>query len=166
MRGDENLKRRRPRVRAEVVDLGIKWDAGAPLPMLLAGSNLAVVLCYESLASGDGDFVMEIRLEGTLSVRMGHPNDEVLHGHPLWPAGLKFYEAHVIHDSPWLEEHRRVNSVHDYHSDDTFERCKHYFLAFHDEVVEALATNVSARRVEGDMATEALRVAAEIAATR
>ena len=134
--------------------------------MLLAGANFAVVLCYESLASGDGGFVIEIRFEGSLSVRMGHPNDEVLQGHPLWPAGLKLYEAHVIHDSPWLEEHRRVNSVHDHHSDATFDGRKHYFLAFHDEVVEALANDVSARRLKGDMATEALRVAAQIAASR
>lgn len=78
--------------------------------------------------------------------------------------GLSFYEAHVVHDSPWLEEHRRMNTVHDYHSDATWERLHHYFLAFHDEVVEALARGISARRVSGDMSAEALRVAAEVAA--
>ena len=70
---------------------------------------------------------------------MGHPNDEVLHGHSLWGKGLTFYEAHIVHDSPWLEEHRQMNAVHDYHSDATWERLHHRFVAFHDEVVEALA---------------------------
>lgn len=154
----------RHRRRAEVLDLGLKWDAGAPLPMLISGARSTVVLCYESLATGDGEYLIEIRFEGCSNVRMGHPNDEVLHGHPLWGRGLSFYEAHVVHDSPWLEEHRRINSVHDYHSDATWERLNHYFLAFPDEVVEALARDISARRVSGDMAAESLRVAAEVAA--
>ncbi|UFN43301.1 hypothetical protein [Nocardioides okcheonensis] len=154
------------RAQVEVLDLGLKWDAGAPLPMLVAGARSAIVLCYESLATGEGEHVIEIRFEGCSNIRMGHPNDEVLHGHPFWGRGLSFYEAHVVHDSPWLEEHRRINSVHDYHSDATWDRLNHYFLAFHDEVVEALARDISARRVSGDMAAESARVAAEVAAGR
>ncbi len=152
--------------RAEVLDLGLKWDAGAPMPMLIAGARRAVVLCYESLATGEEEHVIEISFEGCSNVQMGHPNDEVLHGHPLWGRGLSLYEAHVVHNSPWLEEHRRINSVHDYHSDATWERLHHYLLAFHDEVVEALASDISARRVSGDMVAESLRAAAELAAER
>lgn len=151
--------------RLEVVDLGdMQWDAGAPMPRLLVGSQHAVVLCYESLSTGSGEFVMEVRFEGCMSARMGHPNEEVLHGHPLWNHGLKHYEAHIVHSSPLLAEHRWINSIHDYHRDEEWTPLNHYFLAFHDEVVEILARRISARRLDGDMATELARAAAELAA--
>lgn len=31
----------------EVLDLGLKWDGGAPMPQLLMNHRRAVVLCYE-----------------------------------------------------------------------------------------------------------------------
>lgn len=151
--------------RPELVDLGgLKWDAGAPMPKLLVGSHDAVVLCYESLSTGSDEYVMEIRFEGCFSARMGVPNEEVLHGHPLWEHGLRHYEAHIVHNSHLLEHHRRINSVHDYHRDEVWDALNHYFLVFHDEVVEVLARGISARRLDGDMATELAKVAAELAA--
>ena len=149
----------------EVVDTGgLKWDAGAPMPKLLVGSQHAVVLCSESPTAGSDEYVMEIRFDGCFSARMGHPNDEVLHGYPLWAHGLRHYEAHVVHNSQLLEEHRRVNSVRDYHRDEVWDALNHYFLVFHDEVVEVLARGISARRLDGDMATALARAAAELAA--
>lgn len=155
--------KRRPRL--EVLDLsGMKWDGGAPMPQLLAGTRRATVLCYESPETGGDECLMEICFDGCSTVRMGHPNDEVLHAHPLYRCGMKFYEAHLVHNSPWLDEHRRMNSVHEAHSDATWASLNHYFLAFHDEVVEAIAQGISARRLEGDMASELARVAREMAA--
>jgi hypothetical protein len=40
-----------------------------------------------------------VELRGCASIRFGHPNDEVFHGHPLFGAGLKHYAAHEIFDS-------------------------------------------------------------------
>lgn len=151
-------------MRAEVVDLGVKWSGGAPMPLLLTAMDVALLLCYEALADAENEHVMEVRFDGCLSARMGHPNDEVLSGHPLWGKGLKFYEAHLIHDSALIAEHRRLNSVHPYHRDEVFDRLNHYLLVFKDEVVEVLAQHVSARRVDGDMATEAKRAASDVAA--
>ena len=131
------------------------------MPQLLACSTSAVVLCYESAAAGD-DGVIEVRFDGYASVRMGHPNDEVLQGHPLYQRGLKFYAAHIVHGSPWLEEHRRINSVHPSHSNEKWAGLSHYLLAFHDEVIEVLARHVVARRVTGDLPSELLRVASEM----
>ena len=146
----------------EVIDLdGLKWDIGAPMPVLLAGRQDAVVLCYEGSTSGAEELsVMEIRFEMYTSVRMGHPNDEVIEGHPLWACGMEPYEAHKVHNSPLLAEHRRINSVHPQHKDERWADKSHYFLAFHDEVVEALADRISARRLEGTMAAELARAAA------
>lgn len=149
----------------DVVDLGeLKWDGGTPMPKLLVGGQHAVVLCYESLATGFDEYVMEVRFDGCVSARMGDPNEEVLHGHPLWEHGLRHYEAHVVHNSQLLREYRRINSVHDYHRDEVWDALNHYFLVFHDEVVEVLARSMSARRLDGDMATELAKAAAELAA--
>jgi len=57
-----------------------------------------------------------------------------------------------------------MNSVHARHSDETWGRLNHYLSTFHDEVVEAVAQGISARRLAGDMATELARAASELAA--
>lgn len=139
------------------------WDTGAPLPRLLVGSRHAVVLCYANVSSDSSGFVMEIRFDGCLSARIGHPNDEVLHGHPLWDFGLVPYEAHIVHNSPLHAEHRRINSAHEHHRDEAWADLNHYLLVFHDDIVEVLAQGISARRLDGDMPTELMRAAAELA---
>lgn len=149
---------------AEVLDLGLPWDGGAPLPQLITDGSTAVVLCYGQLASQDEErHVIRIAFEGCASVRMGHPNDEVLHGHPLWGHGLELYEAHLIHDSPFLAEHRRINAQHAQHSDAHWDELHHYLLVFHDEVVEVLAEGISATRVAGDLGAAVAQAATEFA---
>lgn len=106
---------------------------------------------------------MEVAFTGCVSARMGGPNDEALHGHPLYEHGLKFYEAHRVANSPWLAEQRAINAVHEYHDDRGWDRYNHYLLAFHDEMVEALATSIAARRLPGSMAEELARLASEMA---
>lgn len=82
---------------------------------------------------------------------MGAPNDEALHGHPLHGRGLVADEAHEVHNSAWLEEHIRVNSVHPAHRDDAWRKLRHIVLAFHDETVEVLCREISARAVQGNV---------------
>jgi hypothetical protein len=79
---------------------------------------------------------------GCLSVRSGFPNDEVLHGHPLWGSGLVHYEAHEIVESPWLAEVRAIELCHPMSSAQPFIEAKHFLLAFHDSTLEALARDV------------------------
>ena len=95
--------------RAEVVDIpGLAWDGGAPMPVLLATDIQALFACY--LPTED-DRVVVAQVERYSSVRLGLPNDEVVHGHPCG-ADLMHYGVHVIHDSPWLAEVRSIESVH------------------------------------------------------
>ena len=108
------------RPRAEVIDVGLKWDAGGPCPSSSGAPGAQSCSAMNRLLRARGSTSYEIRFKDCASVRMGHPN-------------------HIVHDSPWLEEHRQMNAVHDYHSDATWERLHHRFVAFHDEVVEALA---------------------------
>ena len=75
----------------------------------------------------------------------GFPNDEVLHGHRLWGAGLTFYAAHRVDESAWLDELRRIEAVHDRSDAIAFPDSHHYLLAFHDSTLEAVATGIDMR---------------------
>ncbi|MEV4656560.1 hypothetical protein [Micromonospora sp. NPDC049301] len=151
---------------AEVIDIGFQWDSGAPLPHLLANGSRAFVVCYatEPNPDWDGTYVRivspndeEPEVFGVIefwrcaSVRLGAPNDEALHGHPLNDKGLEFYAPHEVHNSQWLEEHIRINSVHSNHSDRPWRELHHYFLAFHDEMFETLAAGVETRLIHGTL---------------
>jgi hypothetical protein len=37
----------------------------------------------------------------------GMPNDETLHGHPLYERGLEVYGAFRVEDSSWVRQKRR-----------------------------------------------------------
>lgn len=149
---------------AEVVDVDASWDVGAPLPHLLAGSASTYVVCHareadpawdrtsvtvRSPADEDSGPLLIIEIVGCHDVRMGGPNDEALHGHPLHGRGLCAYRLHEVRSSEWLEHARRVNSVHPGHSDESFRRLRHYVLPFHDEMVEALGRAIEVARVVG-----------------
>lgn len=160
---------------AEVIDLGVHWDTGAPLPHLVAGGLRAAIICRSALhdPTWDGTSttmvspsdteeadLIRIDISGYASVRIGSPNDEALHGHPLHGRGLVTQEAHEVHNSAWLEEHIRVNSVHPAHRDEPWRRLRHILLAFHDEMVEVLCREISARVLRGnfgDVASDALK---------
>jgi hypothetical protein len=144
---------------AVVIDIGVRWDIGAPLPHLVTNGSRATVICRvgEPDPGWDGTYVTIvspsddtddlwaiIELWGCSSVRIGALNDEAIEGHPLAGRGLCAYEAHEVHNSAWLDDHIRINAVHPNHSDELWRRQRHLLLAFHDEIVEALATGIEA----------------------
>jgi hypothetical protein len=71
----------------------------------------------------------------------------------LWGRGLSAYEAHRVTGSVWLEEHVSWNSVHPNHSTYGWEAINHYLLAFHDDMVEALARGIEAKFTRGTMSS-------------
>lgn len=145
---------------AVVIDLGIRWDIGAPLPHVVTDGDRAVIVCRvgEPDPGWDGSYVTVVSphdeaedlwavidLWGCSSFRIGAPNDEAIEGHPLAGRGLRAYAAHEVHNSAWLDEHIRINAVHPQHSDEAWRKQRHFLLAFHDEMVEALAHGIEAR---------------------
>jgi hypothetical protein len=72
------------------------------------------------------------------SIRFGFPNEDVLDGIPI--AGVRGYKAHRIHDSAWVAELNRIESVHPTPHVLT---PTHFLLAFHDEIFEAAADRVA-----------------------
>ncbi|HEX4443555.1 MAG TPA: hypothetical protein VHZ81_08285 [Galbitalea sp.] len=148
---------------AEVIDLGVTWDSGAPMPQVISGGSTTAVLCYASEPRGNAEVDTAptsvstkgrsnlIRFTFSLcsSIRFGAPNDEVLHGHPLYGHGLQFYQAHIVRNSTWLTELNAINSAHSHYrgpSDRT-----HFLFAFHDETFEAIADDVRVEEFEGSM---------------
>jgi len=151
---------------AEILDLGVQWDTGAPLPHIVSDSSRTVVFCRASEPdpNWDGTYVtsvspgdtaeatfVELTFTRCASIRFGSPNDEALSGHPLWGRGLEFYQAHLVRNSTWLDEQIAINSAHDRHNEATWRELNHYLIGFHDEMFEALAADVDARLVRGTL---------------
>jgi len=158
--------------RAEVIDLGVEWDGGAPLPHLLTNGLTTILMCHapDVPADWDGTTVrvvspsdeavsplLQFTFSGCWSVRLGFPNDETLNGHPLWERGLGFYQAHIVHNSLWRAEVDAVNSVHSQYAGPN-EKI-HYLFTFHDETFEALADSVDVVAFEGTLSSALLDAA-------
>lgn len=166
LQAERDLAAARGEQYAQVIDIDLRWDTGAPLPHLVSNGSRAFIVCFASQLDPDWDgtyvtvvspadenpslFVV-IELWGCHDVRLGGPNDEALHGHPLYGKGLAGYQAHEVLNSAWIEEAIKVNSVHPQHSDTPFRQLHHYVLLFHDEMAEALAAGIEARLVQGTM---------------
>jgi hypothetical protein len=148
---------------AEVIDLGVTWDGGAPMPQVISDGSTAVLLCYASEApsntrvegartsvatNGRSDLI-RFTFSRCSSIRFGSPNDEALHGHPLYGRGLQFYQAHIVRNSAWVAELNAIRSAHSGNrgpSDET-----HFLFAFHDDTFEAIADEVRVEDIEGSM---------------
>lgn len=126
--------------RAERVHVeGLEWDGGAPMPVLLATDHRTVFACYMPT---DDERVVVGEVKGCTSVRFGFPNDEVVHGHPCG-LDLMHYRVHIIHHSPWLDDLRKIESVHPESPSPPFRTAHHYCLTFHDSSLEAIATRLA-----------------------
>ena len=68
----------------------------------------------------------------------GVPNDETIHGHPLYERGLESYERYEITNSPWIAAYERVNSVHDMYKPDKINSKRHIIFTFHDSIFECI----------------------------
>jgi hypothetical protein len=138
-------------------DLGVQWSVGAPLPHLLSSGSRTFVAFYLEVhdPNWDGTYVRMVdpthdapeslalaEFKNCTAVRLGPPNDEVLHGHPLNERGLEGYEAYTVENSRWLAEVIAINRVHERFDADGWKGVRHFFFVFHDECVDALATDV------------------------
>jgi hypothetical protein len=136
---------------AEPVDLGVAWDTGAPMPVLISGLRTFVAFYLSlrdpifagtdpSVRDPRGDHgVGVVEFKDVASVKIGSPNDEVLYGHPLWGSGLEFYRAQEVRNSPWIGELIQGNRVHDNFRESRWNLARHFVLPFHDETVECVA---------------------------
>jgi hypothetical protein len=93
------------------------------------------------------ELVAVVTIPLCLQLVCGHPNDEVLHGHPLYAKGLKFYSVHRVGRSSRLAAMERANAVHPRHHSTSYLRDKeHWVFTFQDCTVECLVLIVEGKR--------------------
>jgi hypothetical protein len=142
--------------RAVPVDVpGLAWSAGAPEPFIVSSEQRTLIGFYarsEDADQSDTDEVIVAELVRCTSVKFGFPNDEVLHGHRLYGAGLGYYQLHEVDNSAWLVQLRAIEAVHHRAPAVPFENGRHFVLTFHDSTVEAIASGV---RLVGSYGTRA-----------
>jgi hypothetical protein len=131
---------------AAVLDIpGLVWSAGAPV---LLATERSTGFAFET-PDGDGATAHFARC---VVVTFGFPNDETQHGHRLWSAGLRHYSVNEIFGSPWIEQLRNVERVHDRAPAVPFPHARHFVLTFEDSILEAIAENLVAGPIYDSMA--------------
>lgn len=140
-------------------------SVGAPLPVVLSDEHkiLLAYLLQNTPASWDGSTVRVLDFEtddevsavvefkGYATFMLGSPNDEAFSGHPLAVRGLHPYAAFEIENSSWIRKLERMNSVHEYHKPEKFEKYKHFVFAFHDSTFECVAESFDVSIHEGSL---------------
>lgn len=151
---------------AEVIDLGVSIDVGAPLPHLVSDGMRAVVVFHAGLPHNPdwngrsvtmvepGDSVERnlgwVMFDGVYHVSLGPPNDEALAGHPLHGSGLDYYSAHEVRNSALVAEFEMRNRVHPHHDPERPDSLIHMIVTFHDETLECLCRSWSAGAMTAD----------------
>lgn len=136
------------------VGLPAAWDAECPLPHLLC-NDYRVLLAFilRDDCPGWGGSTVEVVSPGDeharplalvefmpcTAARLGSPNDEVFHGHPLEGRGLEPYTAQRVVNSRWLAEVEAVNKVHHGYNPAYWRERSHFVFWFHDTTFECIA---------------------------
>jgi hypothetical protein len=134
-------------------DFDPRWDVGAPLPHVISSSNVTWLVYMTQLEHPEFGGTSPISIDPTsehketlaavefrgATFKFGRPNDEVMHGHPLYEKGLELYGAHIVHNSRWIQELQRINSVHGGYNPAAWLDIQHYLFLFHDETFECVA---------------------------
>jgi hypothetical protein len=159
---------------AQYVDLGVRWDADTPIPVLLSGLRTFVAFylgVHDPVADRTNARVRDPRADHGIgvvefkrvtSVKISSPNDEALRGHPLWGSGLEFHSAHEVKNSPWISELMEVDRAHERFDESQWDGRRHFMLTFHDKTLECVAKWTITRIAPGATMPEVLaRLSAE-----
>jgi hypothetical protein len=130
----------------------VQWDIGAPLPYLLRSDNCTFLVfgLRDVEPDWDGIYVNNadnpspsnlavVEFKGCICTKMGTPNDEVFHGHPLNGKGLELYSPLRVKNSLWIKELEAINSIHSRYSPESWRSLNHYIFGFHDCTFECVA---------------------------
>jgi len=127
-----------------------QMSTGAPIPQI-SKANGALVLIYRCFEEDDGvERCAKVTFERAWWYQMGWPNDEVLHAHPLYRNGLKFYAVQEVSPSLQIARLKAGNSRHHKHHDGFFADSRHLIFTFKDETLEVVCEGYTIERIEGD----------------
>lgn len=145
------------------IDFPLRWDVGAPLPHLLQSDHqVFLVFLIGEPSTHDGSTVTVVRPDTVDNIavvefvyctatKMGDPNDEVFHGHPLEGSGLTPYTPMKVENSPWIAELSKINSVHRNFNPETWKTQTHFIFGFHDSTFECVAESFSVKTSSGSI---------------
>lgn len=132
-----------------------QWDLGSPCPTLIQTDH-TVALVYLLGSSGiEGNLVATIEFKSCVSAKLGSPNDEVNAGHPLFGKGFEGYTALRVVNSPWIDELKSINSVHDFYDPNYWVDLHHFVFGFHDSTFECVARSFEVTTAHSDIYTAA-----------
>jgi hypothetical protein len=118
-------------------------DVGVPDPVL-AARTAWVQLAYVTSAGPDGrEEIAVVTFTGVRQHMFGMPNDEALHGHPLYERGLDAYGSFRVENSSSMRQLERMNSVHPRHRPESFAELTHFIFTFKESTFECLAKELS-----------------------
>ena len=159
------------------LDFPLQWDIGAPLPYLLQSDYKTFLTFYlrdddphwdsttvrvvDPSDSSHSDLAF-VEFKMCISTRMGSPNDEIFHGHPLAERGLNAYTAQLVKNSPWISELERMSSAHHKYIPGSSNNLNHYVLWFHDSTFECVAEGYEVNTFRGSMSDLLARVCADL----
>ena len=133
--------------RDRVVEIGDlpPSDAGAPEPIVIANEH-RVLLAYRTADQGESSSERWAIVEpkGCRAHFFGPPNDEALHGHPLYDRGLTPYSVFKVRESSWIRLMEKRNRVHDRHDPSRYAKLSHFVFTFHDSTFECVAESLKA----------------------
>ena len=177
MAAERALAAARGEPHAVPIEFPVRWSIGAPLPYLLQNDyrTFLVFFVHEADPNWDGTYttiqqpnsadandLAIVEFRGCVSAKMGAPNDEVLHGHPVHGKGLEGYRAMKLENSPWLKELEDINSVHAAYKPAAWKNLSHYFFGFHDSTFECVAESFVVERREASLSNVLSEVCARL----
>ena len=118
---------------AEIIECGLVWDIGAPLPTILQWEHEAHLFFY--LRSEEG--VGRITFEHCRATSFGPPGEE---GHALEGSGWEAYRPMQVVNSRWRARMVGPDSDH-----------VHFVFPFHDTTFECLAVSFRPSRLSGSL---------------
>lgn len=140
-------------MKIEQIKEKFKIDIGAPMPTILSNEHHVYLIFYVSnidpnwngktihMRTKNDKGIVTVKFNGFAQFKFGNPNDEAIGGHPYAKLGLEPYAIQKVLNSNWIEELRKMNSVHHYHKDEYFSDYKHYIFFFHDTCFEIVTEN-------------------------
>ncbi len=132
----------------QTLDVGFLPDAGTPQPRLQADELTTTLTFLGQPTSGGDRTAVVVDLVRCMVSTFGYPNDEALHGHPLYATGLRHYGVFEVIDSSWkrriIEQNRRCFPRNPPH----YETLRHFVITFHGSTFECLAQALVVRSAE------------------
>jgi len=116
-----------------------QMDTGSPCPAIHSDEQRLLCAYYVSDGALPQGTVAILRFEGVLQFRLGHPNDEALHGHTLAKHGMKHYKPYLVENSPIIADIENQNRVHPAFRPGMYDKFRHWVVTFHDETLEVVA---------------------------